>query len=124
MTTKNITVLGLDTCSYTKSLKKAFETNTPPKHLDFTYIECGSEFERQCGGSGKSCSSDQDCKLAYKTSEEDFPSCDLTPAGQERKELCNVQGFPAFKNESLETCHLGYEATDHDGFLRKMESKC
>ncbi len=122
MTTKNITVLGLDTCSYTNSLKEALATNTP-EHLNFTYIECGGEFEKRCGGSGKSCSSDHECNGFY-TDLENQTTCELTPLEQERQELCNVQGFPAFKNESLNTCHLGYEATDHDGFLKKMESKC
>ena len=64
MTTKNITIVGLDTCSYTKSLIDALAGGTP-KHLNFTYIECGSKFQRKCGGNGQSCESDHDCNGFY-----------------------------------------------------------
>lgn len=121
MTTKNITIVGLDTCSYTNSLRDALVGNTP-KHLNFTYIECANEFERKCGGDGKSCESDHECNGFYTNAAS--VTCDLTPAEKQRKYMCDVKGFPTFKNESQETCHLGYEPADHAGFLEKIEEKC
>ena len=121
MTNKHVTIVGLDSCSYTKTLRKNLAANTPP-HLKFTYVECGGDFERKCGGDGKTCASDLDCHGFYT----DAPAatCDLTPEEAVRKNMCNVQGFPTFKNDSDHACHLGYEATDHAGFLQKIENKC
>ena len=121
MTTKNITVVGLSTCSYTQDLQQALAGNTP-KHLNFRFVDCGGDFERKCGGTGKICLVDHDCNGFY--SNESPTTCDLTPPEKRRRELCDVQGFPTFKNEALNTCHLGYEPTDHAGFLRKIQEKC
>lgn len=121
MTTKNITVVGINTCSYMQDLQQALAGNTP-NHLNFRFVECGGDFERRCGGTGEICLVDHDCNGFY--SNEDPTTCDLTLEEKRRRELCDVKGFPTFKNETLDTCHLGYEPTDHEGFLRKIQEKC